>query len=69
MEIGGWKTDSTFRRYLIQSHADAEQAMELLEKARAERAAKRQPQTGPISVPIGQETATVALPLASRKVQ
>jgi integrase len=69
MQIGGWKTDSTFRRYLIQSHADAEQAVRLLDKARADRAAKAPVQTGLISVPIGQETATVALPLVSRKVQ
>jgi len=66
-------SDSTFRRYLIQSHADAAMAMELLDKARAEQAKARmapaQGGTGPISVPIAQETAVAALPLASNKVQ
>jgi len=48
-------------------------AMELLDKARAEQAKARmapaQGGTGPISVPIAQETAVAALPLASNKVQ
>ena len=36
MEIGGWKTDSMFRRYAIVSHADHKAAVEKLEQHRLE---------------------------------
>jgi hypothetical protein len=39
MAIGGWKTAAIFRRYAIVSSADGRAAVEMLERARAERAA------------------------------
>jgi integrase len=36
MEIGGWKTDSMFRRYAIVSNADIKTGIEQLEQSRAE---------------------------------
>ena len=35
MEIGGWKTDSMFRRYAIVSDADHTVAMQKLQASRA----------------------------------
>jgi len=39
MSIGGWKTNSMFRRYAIVSSSDQRAAVEMLERARAERVA------------------------------
>ena len=39
MAMGGWKTAAMFRRYAIVSTADQRAAVEMLERARAERAA------------------------------
>jgi len=39
MAMGGWKTAAMFRRYAIVSSADQRAAVEMLERARAERAA------------------------------
>jgi integrase len=39
MATGGWKTAAMFRRYAIVSSADSRDAMEMLERARAQRAA------------------------------
>lgn len=39
MSMGGWKTAAMFRRYAIVSSADQRAAVEMLERARAERAA------------------------------
>jgi len=40
MAMGGWKTAAMFRRYAIVSSADQRAAIEMLERARAERAAQ-----------------------------
>lgn len=37
MQAGGWKTAAMFRRYAIVSSADQRAAVEMLERARAER--------------------------------
>jgi hypothetical protein len=39
MAMGGWKTAAMFRRYAIVSSADRRAAVEMLERARAERIA------------------------------
>jgi hypothetical protein len=36
MEIGGWKTDSMFRRYAIVSNADIKTGIEQLEQSRSQ---------------------------------
>lgn len=57
MTIGGWKTASMFRRYAIVSSADQRAAVEMLERARAERVAVLTPEissfccSGGMSIP------------------
>ncbi len=70
MKIGGWKTASMFRRYAIDSHKDQQQAVELLEAARARQAAQGQPSgLAPTTAPIASQTTVGEPKLASAKVQ
>jgi hypothetical protein len=47
MAMGGWKTAAMFRRYAIVSSADQRAAVEMLERARAVRAAEFRPESCP----------------------
>lgn len=49
MAMGGWKTATMFRRYAIVSSADQRAAVEMLERARAQRASATAPETAPFS--------------------
>jgi integrase len=50
MAMGGWKTAAMFRRYAIVSSADQRAAVEMLERARAQRATGTAPETAPLPV-------------------
>jgi hypothetical protein len=52
MAMGGWKTASMFRRYAIVSSADQREAVELIERKRA--------QTAPFSAPFEKPDAAMA---------
>ena len=59
MKMGGWKTAAMFRRYAIDSSADQQAAVTVLEKARAE----NRPAFGPAR---GSEATLAVLPTPAK---
>ena len=56
MAMGGWKTAAIFRRYAIVSSADQRAAVEMLERARAQRAAALVPETSAFGPTVSMQT-------------